>query len=54
MDLFIPNKLREKVDKWRSKDYESNYPTISEILNFSIVESETEEKNLKIFKESPI
>jgi len=52
MDLFIPNKLREKVVEWRNKDYECDYPTISEILNFSIVESETEEKALRYLRKA--
>jgi len=52
MDLFIPNKLMRKVEEWRNKDYECNYPTISEILNFSIVESENGEKTLRYLRKA--
>ena len=52
MDLFIPNKLTEKVKEWRNRDYECDYPTISEILNFSIVESETGEKTLRYLRKA--
>jgi hypothetical protein len=52
MDLFIPNKLREKVIEWRNKDYECDYPTISEILNFNIIESETGEKSLRYLRKA--
>jgi len=52
MDLFIPNKLMEKVEEWRNEDYECDYPTISEILNFSIVELETGEKTLRYLRKA--
>ncbi len=52
MDLFIPNKLMGKVEEWRNKDYKCDYPTISEILNFSIVESETGEKALRYLRKA--
>ena len=52
MDLFIPNKLMERVEEWRNKDYKCDYPTISEILNFSIVESETGEKALRYLRKA--
>ncbi|NIA09371.1 MAG: DEAD/DEAH box helicase family protein [Nitrospiraceae bacterium] len=34
MDLFLPNKLRERIKKWKDEDYKCEYPAISEILNF--------------------
>jgi Type III restriction enzyme, res subunit. len=42
MEISIIDKLIEKVDLWRDEDYTCDYPAISEILNFSIVESERE------------
>jgi hypothetical protein len=42
MEISIIDKLIEKVDLWRNEDYTCDYPAISEILNFSIVESERE------------
>jgi len=50
MDLFVPNKLREKVEEWRNNGYACDYPVISEILNFSIVGSETGEKTLRYLR----
>lgn len=52
MDLFIPNRLKEKVEEWRNKDYECSYPAISEILNFSIIESKTGEKTLRYLRKA--
>jgi len=52
MDLFIPNKLIEKVEEWRNEDYECDYPAISEILNFSIVESETGQTSLRYLRKA--
>jgi len=42
----------ERVEEWRNKDYKCDYPTISEILNFSIVESETGEKALRYLRKA--
>jgi len=52
MDLFVPNKLMGKVEEWRKKDYKCDYPTIPEILNFSIVESEAGEKALRYLRKA--
>jgi len=50
MELFIPNKLREEIEEWRNEDYKCDYPAISEILNFSFVESETGGKTLRYLR----
>ncbi|MCX6822049.1 MAG: DEAD/DEAH box helicase family protein [Candidatus Aenigmarchaeota archaeon] len=39
MEIFISNELRKKVEEWRNNNYECNYPAISEILEFSFIES---------------
>jgi type III restriction enzyme len=54
MELFIPKKIREKVEEWRNEDYKCDYPAISEILNFSFVESETEEKTLRYLRKAQL
>jgi len=40
VELFVPQKLKEKVSEWRSSNYASEYPALSEILNFNIIEIE--------------
>lgn len=52
MELFIPNRLKEKVEGWRNEDYKCNYPAISELLNFNLVGSETEEKTLRYLRKA--
>jgi len=52
MELFIPNKLKEKVEEWRNNDYVCGYPAISEILNFNFIESETGEKTLRYLRKA--
>jgi len=52
MELFIPNKLREKVEEWRNKDYRCDCPNISEILNFSSLESKVGAKTLRYLRKA--
>lgn len=52
MDLFIPNKLKEKVLAWRGEDYKCNYPAISEIFNFNLMESEGGTKSLRYLRKA--
>lgn len=52
MELFIPNRLREKVGDWRDEDYKCGYPAISELLDFSYVESKTGEKKLRYLRKA--
>lgn len=44
MELFIPNVIKEKVSEWRRENYKCDYPAISEILNFNIIDPETGKK----------
>jgi len=39
LELFIPEKLKEKVVAWRESNYNCDYPTISEIFDYSFIES---------------
>jgi len=50
MDLFIPSKLREKVLEWRNEGYKCNYPAVSEIMDFNLIESDTGEKSLRYLR----
>lgn len=52
MDLFVPNKLAEKVKAWRESDYRCEYPLISDILNYSLLESESGEKTLRYLRKA--
>src|SRR6266571_970001 len=49
-DLFVPSKLKEKIVQWRDNNYHCDYPAISEILNYSIMESETGERSLRFLR----
>lgn len=46
MELFAPNKLREKVRSWRKKGYPCEYPVIQEIFDFLVTTSESNEQTL--------
>jgi len=52
VDLFVPNKLAEKVKAWRESDYRCEYPLISDILNYSLLESESGEKTLRYLRKA--
>lgn len=52
IDLFVPAKLRERVEEWRNKDYKCDYSAISEILNFNFLESETGERTLRYLRKA--
>jgi len=52
MELFVPNKLREKVKNWRDTNYSCNFPAIAEILSFAFNESENGEKSLKYLRKA--
>lgn len=54
MELFIPNKLRDRVEEWRKNEYNCAYPAISEILNFSFIESDTGEKTLRYLRKAQV
>jgi hypothetical protein len=52
MELFIPNKLKEKVKEWRDNNYSCDYPAIAEILNYNLVESEEGNKALRFLRKA--
>ena len=52
MDLFVPSKLAEKVKAWRESDYQCEYPAISDILNYNLLESESGEKTLRYLRKA--
>ena len=49
MDLFVPSKLKEKVEEWRKEGYSCNYPAIAEILNFNLYSFHVSENNVPKF-----
>lgn len=54
MELFIPNKLKDKVSEWRESNYKCDYPTIEEILEFSFINNETGLKSLRYLRKAQI
>lgn len=53
MSLLISDKLSEKVNEWRNKNYKcEDFPSISEILNFNILKSDTIEKKLRYLRKA--
>lgn len=52
MDLFVPTRLREKVEEWRKDDYKCDYPTISEVLDYNLYESETGTRSLRYLRKA--
>lgn len=54
MELFIPEKLKEKVVTWRNSNYACKYPTISEILEYSFIENDAGTKALRFLRKAQI
>src|SRR3989338_6154464 len=52
MDLFVPSKLKEKVEEWRKEGYPCNYPAIAEILNFNLYEDDKGNKVLRYLRKA--
>lgn len=52
MNLFLPNKLKKKVKEWARSDYECDFSAISEILNFSVIETNTGERSLRFLRKA--
>jgi type III restriction enzyme len=52
MELFVPNKLCEKVKNWRDTNYSCNFPAIAEIFSFAFNESENGEKSLNYLRKA--
>lgn len=54
MELFIPNKLKDKVTEWRESNYKCDYQTIEEILEYSFINNETGLKSLRYLRKAQI
>ena len=54
MELFIPNKLKDKVTEWRESSYKCDHPTIEEILEYSFINNETGLKSLRYLRKAQI
>ncbi len=54
MELFIPNKLKDKVTEWRGSNYKCNYPTIEEILEYSFISNEIGIQSLRYLRKAQI
>jgi len=52
MELFIPNRLKKKVEEWRKNGYPCEYPTIVEILNFNLYEDEVGNNILRYLRKA--
>jgi len=50
MNLFVPTKLREKIEAWRKNNYICDYPAISEILTYNLYEDENGNKILRYLR----
>lgn len=51
-ELFVPNKLRERVVQWRDGGYQCGYPALAEILEFNLLTSESGEKSLRFLRKA--
>jgi len=54
LELFIPEKLKEKVVEWRESNYDCDYPTISEIFDYSFIENDSGLKSLRYLRKAQI
>lgn len=54
MELFIPEKLKEKVIEWRNSNYDCEYPTLSEIFEYSFIENDSGLKSLRYLRKAQI
>jgi len=54
LELFIPEKLKEKVVEWRESNYNCDYPTISEIFDYSFIENDSGLKSLRYLRKAQI
>lgn len=50
--IALSEYLKEKVRVWRGSNYDSQYPAISEILNFNLYEDESGNKNLRFLRKA--
>lgn len=49
-DLFVPSKLRERIEQWRKEGYICDYPVISEILQYNLVGAGDEGQTLRYLR----
>ena len=54
MELFIPNKLKDKVTEWRNSNYKCDYPTIEEILDYSFITNDSGIQSLRYLRKAQI
>ncbi|HEY4756381.1 MAG TPA: hypothetical protein VIH28_10025, partial [Ignavibacteriaceae bacterium] len=54
MELFIPNKLKDKVTEWRHGNYKCDYPTIEEILDYSFITNDSGIQSLRYLRKAQI
>lgn len=52
MELFVPNKLKERIKEWRNNNYKCDYPAIQEILTFNFIENEIGQKTLRYLRKA--
>ena len=52
MDLFVPSKLKKKVEEWRKEGYPCDYSAIAEILNFNLYEDDRGNKVLRYLRKA--
>jgi hypothetical protein len=52
MDLFVPSKLKTRVEEWRKTDYSCEYGAISEIMNWNLIEVEDGDKTLRYLRKA--
>lgn len=49
-ELFVPNKLKEKVKDWRDNQYQCGYSTIQEIFDYSFISNDEGLKALRYLR----
>ena len=54
MELFIPNKLKDKVIEWRERNYKCEFPTIEEILEYSFISNEAGIQSFRYLRKAQI
>ena len=52
MDLFVPNRLRERVQVWRNNGYPCEYPLIEEIFDYAFFQSDDNEPTLAFLRKA--
>lgn len=47
LELFISNKLKDKVIEWRNTNYKCDCPTLEEALDYSFITDDVDIKSLR-------